>query len=186
LKSILLLFLFLLGWQSCQIDRTIHPISDKDHFRIRGFQAMKSEHKLDLATHHEAGQRLIICGKLIHQENKTPLRYQPIHFLQTDLNGGDSNNLSGNLHTNDLGMFFLETILPSDMDHPADNPHIHTTVIGASPDTYDLHFKQFTTFMVKRSVESSDQHFLVDLKMGKDSALVGFITMEIKGVGTKN
>lgn len=183
------IFSFTLFISSCKIDRTIHPLSEKEHYRLRGYQTLSRNNKLKLAPDQEPGQRLIICGKLISKEHKTALKNQKIHTYHTNEQGEyDPTNpndestarLNGYLQTNDLGMFFLETILPGDYGSSTDNRHIHTTVFGAHPDAYDLHFKQYTTALGKRSIENSDQHFLVDLKIRKDSVLIGFVTMAIK------
>ena len=67
-----------------------------------------------------------------------------------------------------------------DYGSSADNRHIHTTVFGAQPEAYDIHFKQYTGVMGKRFVKNSDQHFLADLKRSADGSLIGFLTIEVK------
>ena len=88
--------------------------------------------------------------------------------------------ISGTAQTDSMGRVFLETILPGDYGSSADNRHIHTTVFGAKPEGYDIHFKQYTSWMGKNFADSSDQHFIADLKRDNNGFLIAFLTIEPK------
>ena len=176
-------------FSACQVDRTIHPISEKNNYRIRGYKNLPTRCKIKIASDEEPGDRLVICGKLIWKDDKRPLKNRLVHFYHTDQSGDyrptnpndeKTARLHGELITNDLGMFYLETILPGQYGNSDNNRHIHTTVHGADPEAYDLHFTQFTGHMGRKSIAKNDQQFLVDLSRKEDGSLVGFVTMEIK------
>ncbi|MEO1259274.1 MAG: hypothetical protein AAFZ15_10785 [Bacteroidota bacterium] len=188
INTTVFLFLSILFVTACQVDRTIPPITEKNDYKIRGYKNLAPRNKLKMAKDEEPGERLVICGKLIWNDDKRPLNNQLIHFYQTDQSGDyqQSNpddektaRLRGELITNDLGMFYLETILPGSYGSSDDNRHIHTTVFGANPEAYDLHFKQHTGYLGRKSVARNDQQFLIDLSRKGDGTLVGFVTMEI-------
>lgn len=187
----LLIMLAGLYFPACKADHTLQPISEKDHFRIQGFRALRSRHQLRLAKDNESGQRLIICGKLLRQHNMTPLKNQFVQIYQADHTGNynpaDPNDkstarLSGTLQTNDLGMFYLETILPGNGRSPGKG-RIHVVVPGADPEVYDIFFREYLGILEKRWLRNSDQYLQADLRMGKDGSVVGFVTMKINTIG---
>ena len=101
-------------------------------------------------------------------------------FMESDPNDESSARLNGSAITDNKGQIYVETILPGDYGDSDDNRHIHTTVFGAKPEAYDINIKQYITYMGKNFTEGSDQHFLADLRMTKDSTLVCFLTIEVK------
>ncbi len=102
------------------------------------------------------------------------------NYEQSDPNDESSARLNGSAITDNKGQIYVETILPGDYGDSDDNRHIHTTVFRAKPEAYDINFKQYITYMGKNFTEGSDQHFLADLRMTKDSTLVCFLTIEVK------
>lgn len=184
-----LLFAFaLLIPTACQSQQEIPTLSEKEHYRMQGYQNLPAKSQLQLASDQEPGERLVICGKMIDRATRQPLKNQRVLFYQTnkdgdyertDPNDATSARLRGTLQTNDLGMFYLDTILPGDYGSGG-NRHIHTEVENAQPKFYDLFFKPYSSSRVLQFVEDGDQQFLVDLRRQSDGTLVGFVTMEIK------
>lgn len=185
----LILIIFLLSLSSCSIDRTIIKISESENNTFTDFQKLQRKSVLKITDKNEPGEKLILCLTFINKETKKHLTNQLVKFYHTSTNGNyeqtDPNDestarLSGQSITNSKGQIYIETILPGDYGSSDDNRHIHTTVFGAKPEAYDIHFKQYTTYMGKNFVEGSDQHFLADLKRTKENKLVCFLTIEVK------
>ena len=125
----------------------------------------------------------------MNKSGKNQLSNQKVEFYHTSSSGNyeptntDDDSiarLNGTAITDHKGRIYIETILPRDYGSSKDNRHIHTTVVGAKPEAYDIHFKQYTTYMGKNFSEGSDQYFLADLKMTFDSILVSFLIIEVK------
>jgi hypothetical protein len=74
----------------------------------------------------------------------------------------------------------METILPGDYGSSENNRHIHTTVYDASPEAYDIFFKQYSGGVGSLFNSGNDQIFIADLKKTDDNKLVGFLTIEAK------
>ncbi len=180
---------FILLYASCSIDRSIAPISSSEQEQLTLFQNLPDRHKVRIADAKEAGQKLWLCLTFISKENKEPLRDEEVYFYHTstageyestDPNDESTARLNGKAVSNEKGNVFVQTILPGDYGSSDDNRHIHTTIENADPEAYDIHFKQYTGLMGKNFVDGSDQHFLADLKMTKDSILVAFVSIEVK------
>ncbi len=185
----LLLIIFSLSVISCSIDRTIIEITEDENNTLIDFQKLPRENFLKITDKNEPGEKLILCLTFIEKESKRKLPNQPVQFYHTstsgnyeptDINDESTARLSGQATTNNMGQIYIETILPGDYGSSNDNRHIHTTVFGARPEAYDIHFKQYTTYMGKRFAKGSDQHFLADLKKTKNNTLVSFLTIEVK------
>ncbi|MTI29781.1 hypothetical protein [Xanthovirga aplysinae] len=185
----LILFAFIISCFSCSIDRTIVEISEIENNVLIHFQKLPSKSKLKITDKNEPGEKLILCLTFIDKENKRELANQLVKFYhtstagkyeQTDPNDESTARLSGQSTTNLKGQIYIETILPGDYGSSDDNRHIHTTVFGAKPKAYDIHFKQYTGYMLNNFINGSDQHFLADLKRTKENALVSFLTIEVK------
>jgi len=125
----------------------------------------------------------------VNKSGKKQLANQVVKFYHTSTSGNyeptnlqdeSTARLNGSAVTDKKGRIYIETILPGDYGSSKDNRHIHTTVKGAKPEAYDIHFKQYTTAMGKNFAEGNDQFFLADLKMTKDNSLVSFLTIEVK------
>ena len=181
--------LLLFSLCQCSIDRTIIQVSEDEIQTLSEFRSLEEKHKTIISGVNEPGERLILCLTFVNKADTIPLVNQNVKFYHTSTNGNyeptDANNdatarLNGEANTDANGRIFIETILPGDCGSGSDKRHIHTTVEGAHPEAYDIHFKQYTSFMGKRFNESSDQFFLVDLKTTADNKLVGFLTMEVK------
>lgn len=184
-----MLIVFLLSFISCSIDRTIVKVSESEHKTLTTFQKLQSKSVLKITDKNEPGEKLILCLTFIDKETKKQLSNQSVHFYHTSTEGNyeptDANDestarLNGKAITNNKGQIYIETILPGDYGSSADNRHIHTTVAGARPEAYDIHFKQYTGYMGKNFANGSDQHFLADLKKTKENILVCFLTIEVK------
>ncbi|MEQ6167011.1 hypothetical protein AAOE16_07445 [Ekhidna sp. MALMAid0563] len=182
-------FLILLPLLSCGIDRTTNSISSAETSDLKDFEKLNHAHQVLIAGKDEPGKRLTLCLNFIDKSNRVPLTNRKIHFYHTDTNGEyipqiasdeSTARLNGSAVTDSNGKIFIRTILPGDYGSSADNRHIHTTVFGAQPEAYDIHFKQYTGVMGKRFVKNSDQHFLADLKRSADGSLIGFLTIEVK------
>jgi len=190
----LILFVLFISLSGCSIDRTINETSETENRTLLNFQNLQSKSSLYISEKNEPGEKLILCLTFIDKENKSPLLNQLVQFYHTSTNGDyeqtDPNDdstarLNGQATTNDEGQIYIETILPGDYGSSSDNRHIHTSVIGARPEAYDIHFKQYTSFMGKNFSEGSDQHFLADLKKTKENELVSFLTIEVKKPNNK-
>ncbi|MCG8332815.1 MAG: hypothetical protein MI974_34330 [Chitinophagales bacterium] len=174
---------------SCSIDRTIVEVSETEDNILINFQKLGSKSLLKIADKDEPGEKLLLCLTFIDKESKRNLSNQLVKFYHTSIDGNyeptdpndeSSARLNGQAVTNDNGQIYIETILPGDYGSSADNRHIHTTVFGARPEAYDIHFKQYTGYMGTNFVKGSDQHFLADLKRTKENELVSFLTIEVK------
>ncbi len=141
------------------------------------------------------GERLSLCLTFVSKETGEPFQNQEIKLYHTSAageyepriaNDETTARLNGSAITNADGKIFVQTILPGDYGSSPDNRHIHTTVSGAKPEAYDIHFKQYTGGMGLNFISGSDQHFLADLKHSEDSTLVAFLTIELKNVQDDN
>ena len=173
----------------CSIDRTIDVIDEDDQRLLDEFLELPEKSKVIIADDDEPGESLMICLTLINKENLAPLKNQDIYFYHTSAEGEyqpsdpsdeSTARLNGEATTDPDGRVFVKTILPGDYGSSADNRHIHTTIFGARPEGYDIHFKQYTGMMGKRFIRRSDQHFLSDLKRNSQGELVSFLTIEAK------
>lgn len=185
----LILIAFLLCLLSCTVDRTITEVSEIENDILDNFQKLPSKSILRIPDKNEPGEKLLLCLTFIDKETRGELSNQLVKFYHTSANGNyeqsDANDestarLSGQSITNNKGQIYLETILPGDYGSSADNRHIHTTVLGAKPEAYDIHFKQYTSYMGKNFANGSDQRFLADLKRTKENKLVCFLTIQVK------
>lgn len=173
----------------CSIDRTMSEISEAEIQTLGLFQHLEDGHTLVLADKNEPGERLLLCLTFVNKTDEQPLLNQLVKFYHTSTNGdyepvtaGDDSTarLNGSAMTDQRGRIYIETILPGDYRNSTDNRHIHTTVEGAHPEAYDIHFKQYSTAMGSRFSRGSDQHFLADLKLTASQTLVTFLTIEVK------
>lgn len=167
----------------------LKQLSEVDQQTLAEFKSLGSTHVLEIADSSEPGERLILCLTFVRKSDQVPLSNETISFYHTDANGDykpdDPNDdstagLKGSTTTDDQGRLIVRTILPGDYGSSADNRHIHMTVPSAKPVAYDIHFSQYSTFMLRRFVASSDQHFLADLKRNDQRKLIAFVTIECK------
>lgn len=181
-----LIFLF-----ACSIDREINELTDSDIQTLDEFLQIESENQVRLAPQNEPGEPLLLCLQFVNKETQQALPSKRIHFYHADVSGeynptipGDESTarLNGEAITDEKGRIFLMTTLPGDYGSSDDNRHIHTTVFGARPEAYDIHFKQYSGYMGTRFISGSDQHFLADLKRDSNNNLVAFLTIEVKNL----
>lgn len=179
-------FIFLF---SCGIDRDIPSISQKDLKAIQNFEQLDKANKVLINEDKGSAEPLILCLTFVDLASKEPLFNQRVHFYHADATGeyrpstsGDESTarLSGEAITDSLGRILLKTSLPGDYGSSADNRHIHTTVFGAKPEAYDIHFKQYTGWMGRNFIDGSDQHFLADLKKDESDNLIAVLAIEVK------
>lgn len=191
MKTVLSIFIIIFFLYSCSIDRTISNLNSHDKEELIEFQKLNKENKVKICDESEPGERLYLCLKFISFFNKGPLKNYNIKFFHTSSNGNyepsnpndeSTARLNGKVLTNFEGKVFVETILPGDYGSSSDNRHIHCIVDNAKPETYDIHFKQYTGFMGKNFIKSSNQHFLAELKQIEDSSLVVFLTIVVKNI----
>lgn len=183
-KYLPLLILF-----SCSIDRTTNSISSTETHILKDYLQLPSAHQLQISHPDEPGKQLTLCLTFVDRVSGEPLPNQKVHFYHTDTNGEylpsissdeSTARLNGSALTDERGRILVQTILPGDYGSSSDNRHIHTTVFGAKPEAYDIHFKQYTGFMGTRFADGSDQHFLVNLKKDENDELIAFLTIEVK------
>ncbi len=167
-------------YSSCSTDRSIDAASEEDLLTLEQFLSLDNGSMVKIGSEDEPGEILKLCISLINKNDGKPVSGQSIYFYQTDVNGNyqmaipgneSSARLNGEGVTNASGEIYVETMLPGDYGSSEDNRHIHTTVKGAAPEAYDIHFKQYASFMLIRFVQGSDQHFLADLKRLPDGSL---------------
>ncbi len=173
----------------CSIDRTIISITEIEEQSLVVYQNLEKGHKSHIAGKNEPGEKLLLCLTFVNKSDKNELPGQIVHFYHassignyepTNMDDESTARLNGTAVTDEQGRIYIETILPGDYGSSSDNRHIHTTVVKAKPEAYDIHFKQYTTVMGKRFSKGSDQHFLADLKMTDEGHLVAFLTIEVK------
>ncbi len=188
MKNLIILAFVATVFSAC-IDIIIAKLDDKEMATLASFQAIDDVSQLKITEASEPGQAIWLCLTFIGKESKRLLPYQKVHFYHTSTKGEyepsnpsdeSTARLNGYASTNGKGQLLVQTILPGDYGSSADNRHIHTTVENAHPEAYDIHFKQYTTFMGRRFNAGSDQHFLADLKQAEDGTLVAFLTIEVK------
>ncbi len=187
-KQFLLICVFIMVC-ACSIDRHIALLSSAEKETLLEFQNLDVKHVVEIAGKEEPGQPLTLALTFSEKETGEILPNQEVHFYHASLAGEyeptdpsdeTTARLNGKAETDDFGRILVKTILPGDYGSSDDNRHIHATVIGAHPEAYDIHFKQYTTAMGKRFSEGSDQHFLADLKYDSDSTLVAFLNIPVK------
>ncbi|WP_250432395.1 dioxygenase family protein [Hanstruepera flava] len=189
MKRVVTILFLIFIFTRCAIDRTIQNISQSEIQTLSVFKALESHNKVRICGTDEPGQKLWLCLTLVSKENKRPLINEQIQLYHTSAigeyepknpNDESTARLNGTAITNEKGQVFVQTILPGDYGSSTDNRHIHTSVMNAQPEAYDIHFNQFTGKMGRHFINDSDQHFLADLKQTEDSTLVTFLTMEVK------
>ena len=189
MKKLLLILLIGLSLISCSGDRTIQLLNPSEADTLKIFKNLEEQNQLQISDKNEVGQKLWLGLTFISKESKMPIINEPVRLYHTASSGNyepvdptdeTTARLSGTVQTNENGQIFVRTILPGNYSDSGDNRHIHTTVSNAKPETYDIHFKQYTGFMGKNFISGSDQHFLADLKQTRDSVLVSFLTIEVK------
>ncbi|WP_340065237.1 hypothetical protein [Ascidiimonas aurantiaca] len=165
------------------------PLSQNEERLLQEFRSLPITSNLIIADINEPGDPLNLCLTFTNAETREILPYQLVKFYHTSSVGNyeptdptdeSTARLNGTSRTNTNGRIFISTILPGDYGSSANNRHIHTTVFGASPEGYDIHFKQYSGIMGRNFISNSDQHFLVNLKKDANGTLVGFITIEVK------
>ncbi len=170
-------------------DRTIPPLGDEDRKLLQEFQSLPDESRLSIAPDDEPGERLQLAMTFVDKATGQPLLGRHVHFYHASLAGEyepqvpadeSTARLSADAITDAAGRVFVETILPGDYGSSDDNRHIHTTVRNARPEAYDIHFSQYSTFMLRNFVAGSDQHFLATLWQTEDGRLTCFVTVEVK------
>lgn len=186
----LILIIFSLSIINCSIDRTIIEVSEVENNTLILFQKLPSKSVLKIASEDEPGEKLILCLTFIDKESRKNLSNQLVKFYHTSTNGNyeptdpndeSSARLNGKSLTNDKGQVYIETILPGDYGSSDDNRHVHTTVIGAKPEAYDIFFKQYSGGGIGSYLDSgNDQMFMADLKKTKENQLICFLTIEVK------
>ncbi len=170
-------------------DREIPPLEPDKVAQLASYQAMPEESQLAIAPDNEPGERLWLCLRFVDKATQDALAGRSVHFYHTSAAGEyepadpadeSTARLSGSAMTDDAGRIYVRTVLPGDYGSADDNRHIHMAVRGAKPEAYDIHFSQFSTFMLRDFVAGSDQHFLAFLQQHEGNELVSFVTVEIK------
>lgn len=188
-------YLILILLVSCGIDRGVNSISSAETSIYKNYQQLGDANRVQITPSNEPGESLTLCLTFVNKLTSDPLSNQKVHFYHTDTNGEykpqipsdeSTARLNGSAITDANGRIFVKTILPGDYGSSEDNRHIHTTVFGAKPEAYDIHFRQYTGAMGKRFINSSDQHFLADLKRNSDGSLIAFLSIEVKGSYSDN
>lgn len=181
--------LFLIVFSQCSIDRSITSLSQGKMESLSVFQHIEPAHQLKICGAEEPGEKLLLCLTFVDKISKAPLANQEVYFYHTtssgkyelsDPNDESSARLNGKATSDAMGRIYLETIFPGAYGESEDNNHIHTTVKGAHPEFYDIHFNQYSGYMFRNFVKGSDQHFLTDLKKQQDATLISFLTIEVK------
>ena len=187
----LLLSLALLGGQCFETEpQAIDEADDALLSQRTAYERMDAAHQLVLAPPTEAGQRLLVLGRLVSKESGLPLAGRSIIFYQANHAGsydesvpGDETTarLNGTVRTDSLGRFFLSTILPGDYGSTAGNRHIHTTVAGARPEGYDFFFRPYINRGLLSWARRSDQGIVLVLKQAPGDTLLAAADLVVKG-----
>lgn len=89
---------------------------------------------VQLTKKKEAGEKLIIYGKVLNKETSLPVKNASLFLYHTDTAGHYNSwffgypalaKIRGTLYTNDSGCFKIQTIFPGDYPGAKDNRHIH-------------------------------------------------------------
>lgn len=174
---------------ACGPDRTILALSASETMLLNEFEQLPEAARLQMSPAGEPGEALTLCGTLVRLEDGKPLAGERIHLYHATQAGEyepadpadeSTARLNGWVTTDSAGRFLVQTILPGDYGSSDDNRHIHTSVEGADPAAYDIHFKQYSATMGTRFINGSDQHFLAELKRSGTGELVTFIQLAVK------
>ncbi len=195
MKHFISLILIAPMFLQCSVDRTIPVLSPSEEETFRAFENLEVTSAVQISHSQEPGQKLSLCLTFISKESQSPLVHVPIKLYHTSTlgqydpanpNDESTARLNGTAITDSQGRILVQTILPGDYGRSSDNRHIHTTVKGARPEAYDIHFKQYTGRMGRNFISGSDQHFLADLKQSRDSTLLTFLTIAVKNYSRKD
>lgn len=188
MRKLLAILSILFALAACSIDREIKEMTPIEERAFADFQRLPEKSKVSLVSDDEPGETLYICGTLVDDEDTVIIPKAEILFYHTGVDGeydesipGEESTarINGRLVTNDVGRFFVKTILPGNYPRRTDNRHIHTLVRGARPEAYDIHFRQYTDFLASEFIRGSDQHFNVYLKRAASGDLVIFVKMVV-------
>ena len=187
-----LLLLALTAFFGCgEIDRTMAPADDALRAEIDHYDRPDAAHHLLLAPADEPGQRLLILGRLLRQDDGQPVAHHAFDVYQADHTGDyreavagveASARLRGTVRTDSLGRFLISTVLPGDYGSTADNRHIHMAVAGARPDAYDFYFKQYINPGLASWARGTDQAVVLELKRAGGDTLVAATDLPVRGL----
>ena len=174
---------------SCNNPPAITPSSHTQEQKMSAFNQIPNESILTLASNSEPGTALWLALEFRDKQSGETINHNDIHVYHTASSGDyepsvpndeSTARLNGWCKTSSDGKILIKTILPGDYGSSTNSRHIHTSVRGAHPEAYDIHFLQYTGPLGKAFIDGSDQHFLVDLHRTDDSILIGFATIEVK------
>ncbi len=184
-KGFYMIFLIIV---SCAGQPEIDQAADEAMQLLETFETLDVQSSVKIYNGSEPGRQLKLCLTVRDRTTAEPVINREVTFFHTDDEGNydvvDQGNdstarLRGMAKTDSLGRIFIHTILPGNYGSSSDNRHIHTSIAGATPKAYDIHFKHFSTWMFRRFVHQSDQHFLADLYATEHGVLIGFVTISL-------
>lgn len=187
-------FLLIGALTSCSIDREIKDLSDIEKLAFEQFQGLPERNKLKLVADKEPGQKLHICGTLKIEKDSIIIPRKEILVYHANAMGlyeetipGEESTarINGRVFADDVGRFYIETIMPGDYPNRKDNRHIHTLVKDAKPEAYDIHFRQYTDYLASEFIRGSEQHFNATLKQNEKGELVIFVDLVVQKLKKK-
>jgi hypothetical protein len=139
----------------------------------------------------EPGLTLTVTGVLLRAEERTPLANHRFRVYQADATGDyrakdpadeRTARLSAEVTTDAAGGFVIRTILPGAYGTPPGDPHLHLEVSGAEPPMHVVYFDGFLQESTIRWQKTTEQAHIVPATRGDDGAIVGRLTLPVKGV----
>lgn len=154
-----LIFLFILGLASvcpAQVSKTAPA---------------NAPSKIVIAPQGEPGETLVVTGRVLGPDNKTPIKGASIYVYHTDIRGyysGETTNssnprLRGYLRTDDQGRYEYRTIKPGPYPQARVPAHIHYVVNapGHREKVFEIVFEgdQFLSSQIRESAKSEDSMY---------------------------
>ena len=186
--------LWLLSFFLCSAqneEKKFESIVPEEQKEWNAFQNMSYWGQIEMASETELGQKLHLCITLVDKTTKRPLEDQKVLLYQRATDGdfhteieGDqkSARIKGTGFTDEKGRLYVRTILPGNDAQRLRTKakRIHALVYGATPEAYDIHFKQYTSKQMQKFAKWRHQYPLADLKLTNNNQLIGFVTIEVK------
>ena len=143
---------------------------------------------IQLVNNNEAGESLIIYGKIIDHKTKLPVNGAALFLYQTDSTGiynstgpDEQARIRGTVNTDANGCFKIRTILPGDYPGRKNSRHLHYVINakGFKEKKSILFFKGFTT----ENITDQGPLIVLDIKKDKTGTWIGSTDLSIESSG---
>lgn len=138
---------------------------------------------IQLPTEKEAGEKLIIYGKVIDADNGKPIEKADIFLYQADKEGNYNSSIldmpsyariRGDFETGPSGCFKIQTIVPGNYPGYNTGKHIHVIAKakGYEKWTFEFLFEGWITESLREEVQRKKDAIILDLQEKRDGAWV--------------